>query len=465
MILDRTTLYIGGGWVPSSSSERIDVVDPATEQVVAQVTAGTPGDVDRAVDAACAAAREWAATSPKDRAEFVTRLHAALTERADEMARTITVEMGAPPKIAAAVQVGLPLKVLEGYVDLLASYEWEERIGNSLVVKEPVGVVAAITPWNYPLHQVIAKVVPALAAGCTVVLKPSEVAPLSAYLLTEMLHALGLPPGVFNLVIGTGPVVGAALAGHPDVDMVSFTGSTSAGKEVSRLAAASVKRVSLELGGKSANVLLDDADFERAVKVGVGNAFLNSGQTCTAWTRMVVPRGRQDEVVAAAASIADAMASKLGPVASSAQYARIQGYIRSAASEGARLAAGGEGHPDGVVTGYYVRPTVFADVDRAMTIAQEEVFGPVLAVMPYDDEADALEIANSTIYGLAGGVWSADADRATAFARGMQTGQVDINGAPFNPMAPFGGVKQSGIGRELGRYGLEEFLVTKSIQL
>ncbi|MEO6712677.1 MAG: aldehyde dehydrogenase family protein, partial [Mycobacteriales bacterium] len=398
-------------------------------------------------------------------ADVVARLLESMNSRADELAQTITLEMGAPPKIASAVQVALPISVVQGYVELLADFEWEERIGNSVVLKEPIGVVGAITPWNYPLHQVIVKVVPAIAAGCTVVLKPSEVAPLSAYLVAEILHDLGLPPGVFNLVTGLGPVVGAALAAHPEVDMVSFTGSTGAGKVVAALAAAGVKRVALELGGKSANVLLDDADFDRAVKVGVGNAFLNSGQTCTAWTRMIVPRARQDEVATAAGAIAEAMVAKLGPVASQPQYERVQRYIRAGVDGGARLVAGGEGHPDGSVAGYYVRPTVFADVDASMAIAQEEIFGPVLAILPYDDEAEALEIANSTIYGLAGGVWSADVDRATAFARGMQTGQVDINGARFNPMAPFGGVKQSGIGRELGRYGLDEFLVTKSIQL
>jgi acyl-CoA reductase-like NAD-dependent aldehyde dehydrogenase len=464
-MIDRTSHYIGGGWVASSSAEQIDVIDPATEQVVGRASAGTPDDVDRAVAGARAAFGTWSTTAPKERADFVARLLAVLTERADEVARTITLEMGAPPKIASAVQVGLPLRVLEGYVALLPEFEWEERIGNSVVVKEPIGVVAAITPWNYPLHQVIAKIVPALAAGCTVVLKPSEVAPLSACLVADMLHDIGVPPGVFNLVNGTGPVVGAALTAHTDVDMVSFTGSTRAGKQVAARAAEGVKRVALELGGKSANVLLDDADFERAVKVGVGNAFLNSGQTCTAWTRMIVPRARQDETAAAAASIAQAMTSKLGPVTSRAQFDRVQGYIEAGVNEGARLVAGGLGRPDGVSAGYYVRPTVFADVRPDATIAQEEIFGPVLTILPYDDEAEALEIANSTIYGLAGAVWSADVERATAFARRMRTGQVDINGAPFNPVAPFGGVKQSGIGRELGRYGLEEFLVTKSIQL
>ena len=462
-MIDRTSLYVGGAWVASSSTEHIDVHDPASEEVIGRVTAGTPQDVDRAVAAARAALGPWAITPAAERMAFVDRLLAALTEGSEEMARTITAEMGAPPRIASAVQVGLPLQVLAGYAALLADFPWEERIGTSLVLKEPVGVVAAITPWNYPLYQLVAKVVPAIAAGCTVVLKPSEIAPLSAYLVADMLHAIGVPPGVFNLITGTGAVVGAALVSHDGVDMVSFTGSTRAGQEIA--ATAGIKRVTLELGGKSANVLLDDADFAKAVKAGVSNAFLNSGQTCTAWTRMIVPRARQAEVAETAAGLADAMAPKLGPVASRAQYDRVQAYIATAIDEGARLVAGGPGRPESVTAGHYVRPTVFADVASSMTVAQEEIFGPVLSIMPYDDEAEALAIANSTIYGLAGGVWSADASRALAFARGMQAGQVDINGAAFNPVAPFGGVKSSGVGRELGRYGLEEFLVTKSIQL
>jgi aldehyde dehydrogenase (NAD+) len=461
----RTTLYIDGGWVPSTGTGTIDVLSPVSGEVVGRIADGTPGDVDRAVAAARAAFPGWSATTPEERGKYLSRLHEAMTARAGELAQTITNEMGAPPKIASAVQVGLPLSVVEGYAALLPDYEFEEQIGNSLVVREPVGVVGAITPWNYPLHQVVAKVVPALAAGCTVVLKPSEVAPLSAYLLADLLHDVGLPAGAFNLVTGTGPVVGEAIAAHPDIDMVSFTGSTRAGKRVAELAAQTVKRVALELGGKSANVILDDADMEQAVKVGVGNAFLNSGQTCTAWTRMIVPRERHDEIAAMAASIADAMAPKLGPVVSEAQYERVQSYIETGLAEGARLVAGGPGRPEGAESGWYVRPTVFAGVHPDMAIAQEEIFGPVLAVIPYDDEEDALRIANGTIYGLAGGVWSGDAERAKAFARRMRTGQVDINGARFNPLAPFGGYKQSGSGRELGRYGLEEFLEVKSLQL
>jgi acyl-CoA reductase-like NAD-dependent aldehyde dehydrogenase len=462
---DRTALYVDGAWVPSSGAGTIDVLNPATGEVVGRVSDGTADDVDRAVAAARAAFDSWSSTSPEERGKYLSRLHEAMTSRADELAECITAEMGAPPKIASAVQVGLPLSVVESYAALLPGYAFEEQIGNSVVVREPVGVVGAITPWNYPLHQVVAKVVPALAAGCTVVLKPSEVAPLTSYLLADILHDIGLPAGVFNLVTGTGAVVGEAIAVHPDVDMVSFTGSSRAGRRVGELAARSVKRVTLELGGKSANVLLDDADVERAVKTGVGNAFLNSGQTCTAWTRMLVPRDRHDEVASLAAGIAEAMAPKLGPVVSEAQWQRVQRYIGIGIDEGAQLVSGGPGRPDGVDTGWYVRPTVFAGVRPDMTIAQEEIFGPVLAILPYDDEQDALRIANGTVYGLAGAVWSADPERAQAFARRMRTGQVDVNGARFNPAAPFGGYKQSGNGRELGRYGLEEYLEVKSLQL
>jgi len=471
--LDHTALYIDGGWVAPAGQETIDVVNPATEEVIATIPAGTPADVDVAVAAARRAFQDWAATNPEERAKYLLALHEALSARQEEVARTISAEMGAPTKLAIAVQTGLPLGVLKSYAELLSAYSFEEQVGNSLVVREPIGVVAAITPWNYPLHQVVAKLAPALAAGCTFVLKPSEVAPLSAFLLAELVDEIGLPAGVFNLVTGTGPVVGEALAAHPDVDMVSFTGSTRAGKRVSELAAGTVKRVALELGGKSANVLLADADLPKAVKVGVANAFLNSGQTCTAWTRMIVPAEHYEEAVSLAAAAAEAMpvgppdadGTKLGPVASAAQRDRVRAYIELGVAEGARLVTGGAEPPDGLASGYYVRPTVFAGVRPDMTIAQEEIFGPVLAIIPYADEDEALEIANDSIYGLAGGVWSADRNRAVAFARRMRTGQVDVNGGRFNPLAPFGGYKQSGNGRELGRFGLEEFLETKALQL
>jgi acyl-CoA reductase-like NAD-dependent aldehyde dehydrogenase len=357
--------------------------------------------------------------------------------------------------------------------DLVLDAELEEQVGNSLVVREPVGVVGCITPWNYPLHQICAKVAPALAAGCTVVVKPSEVTPLNAFVLAEILEQAGLPAGCFNLVTGFGPVVGEAIAAHDDVDMVSFTGSTAAGKRVSEVASQSVKRVALELGGKSPNVILDDADLAAAVVDGIGKCYLNSGQTCSALTRMLVPRERLAEVEQLAAAVAGQLKvadpfepdANLGPLVSETQRERVRGYIRKGIEEGAKLVAGGEGPPPGHDQGFFVQPTVFSEVTPEMTIAQEEIFGPVLAIMPYGSEDEAVEIANNTVYGLAGGVWSGDAERAKQVARRLRTGQVEINGAAFNPLAPFGGFKQSGHGRELGKYGLEEFLEVKSIQL
>jgi aldehyde dehydrogenase (NAD+) len=470
-VADRTELYVDGAWVAPAGTGTIEVVNPATEQVIGTIPEGTPEDVDRAVAAARRAFATWSATSVDERAKYLSRLSETLSARAEEIARTITEEMGSPAKFAQAVQAGLPIAVMGSYAQLVADYDLEETVGNSLVVKEPVGVVGAITPWNYPLHQIVNKVAPALAAGCTVVLKPSEVAPFSAFLLAEICAEVGLPAGVFNLVTGTGPVVGEAIAKHPDVDMVSFTGSTAAGKRVTQLAAETVKRVALELGGKSANVVLDDADFSKIGRIAVAQAFPNAGQTCSALTRLIVPRERQAEVVEQARAAAEAYEpadptspdTKLGPLVSAAQRERVLGYVRKGVEEGATLVTGGPDAPSG--PGYYVRPTVFADVTPEMTIAQEEIFGPVLAVMPYDDEDEALRLANATVYGLAGGVWSGDAERAKAFARRMRTGQVDVNGGRFNPLAPFGGYKQSGNGRELGRYGLEEFLEVKSIQL
>jgi aldehyde dehydrogenase (NAD+) len=471
MDLARTDFYLDGQWVAAGSGETVAVRNPATEEVVATVPAGTAADVDRAVVAARAAVPGWADTAPADRAARLDRLHAALTSRADAIARTVARELGTPLKVATRVQAGLPLAVLHSYVELAARPPADETVGNSLVVREPVGVVGAITPWNYPLHQVVAKLAPALAAGCTVVLKPSELTPLTAYLLFEAIHEAGFPPGVVNLVTGTGPVVGEAIAAHPDVDMVSFTGSTATGRRISHLAADRIARVALELGGKSANVVLDDADLATAVKVGVGNAFLNSGQTCTAWTRMLVHRDRYDEALALAAKAAAGYrlgdpfdpATRLGPLVSAAQRERVDGHVARGLADGGRLVAGGPGAPL-PERGFFVAPTVIADVDPDSALAQEEVFGPVLAVIPFDDEDEAVAIANNSRYGLAGAVWSADGERALRVARRLRTGAVDINGAPFNPLAPFGGYKQSGLGRELGRYGLDEFLQTKAIQ-
>jgi len=350
---------------------------------------------------------------------------------------------------------------------------WEEEIGHSRVLREPVGVLGAITPWNYPLNQIAAKVAPALAAGCTVVLKPSEVVPLNAFILAETIEAAGLPAGVFNLVTGTGPVVGEAVAGHPGVDMVSFTGSTRAGRRVSELASATVKPVAMELGGKSPNVILDDADLARAVPDGVAKCFLNSGQTCSALTRMLVPRAKLAEAEELAAQAAESFtpgdpfegSTRLGPLVSDVQRERVRGYIRKGEEEGAKLLTGGAEPPEGLERGYFVRPTVFSEVTPEMTIAQEEIFGPVLVIQPYEDDDDAVRIANATVYGLAGGVWSADTERAIAVAKRIRTGQIEINGAAFNPLAPFGGYKQSGHGRENGRYAIEELLQVKSLQL
>jgi aldehyde dehydrogenase (NAD+) len=467
------SFFIGGAWVPAHGRASIPVVNPATEEQIASAPAGEGEDVDRAVAAARAAFEGWAATPADERSRLLAAAADALEARTDEVARLISSEMGTPLSFSVAVQVGNPVRVLRSYSDVLGTYAFEEQIANSLVIKEPIGVVGAITPWNYPLHQVVAKVAAALAAGCTVVLKPSEVAPLSSYALAEVFEQVGLPAGVFNLVTGLGPIVGERIAEHPDVDMVSFTGSTAAGKRVMAVAAATVKKVSLELGGKSAFVILDDADLGKAVKVGLANCFINGGQTCTAWTRMLVPADKYDEVLdlvrdaAAKYPVGEPMAegTRIGPLANANQYKKVVGYIEQAIADGATVVVGGPERPQGLDTGYYVQPTVLAGVKPGSRVEQEEVFGPVLAVIPYADEDDAVEIANGTPYGLAGGVFSGDQERALRVARRMRTGMVDVNGGRFNPLAPFGGYKQSGNGRELGEYGLEEFLEIKSLQL
>jgi acyl-CoA reductase-like NAD-dependent aldehyde dehydrogenase len=471
--LTRDRLFIGGRWVEPAGSGTIDVVNPATEEVIGRIPAGTAEDADRAVRAARAAFEGWSRRSPYERAALCEAIGARLTERGDELAALITSELGMPVGQSRMIQAGLPALTFSSMPELVEQIAWEEECGNSMIVREPAGVVAAITPWNYPLHQIANKVAPAIAAGCTVVLKPSEVVPLNAFALAEAAEAAGLPAGVFNLVTGTGPVAGEAIVSHPETDMISFTGSTRSGRRVSELAAAAVKPVALELGGKSPNVVLDDADLERAVTDGVAKCFLNSGQTCSALTRMIVSREQLEAAERIAAVVAEAFnpgdpfeeGSALGPLVSAAQRERVRAYIEEGRAEGAKLVTGGIESPDGLEQGFFVRPTVFSEVTPGMTIAQEEIFGPVLAIMPYEDEEDAIRIANDTVYGLAGGVWSGDEERAKRVAARIRTGQVEINGAAFNPMAPFGGYKQSGHGREAGRYGLEEFLVAKSLQL
>ena len=474
---EHDKVYIDGAWVPSSGSGSIDVYDSTNGEVIGRIPNGSAADVDAAVKAAKAAFPEWAAKSPEERAKFCSRIAEGLGARMDEIATVVTREAGMPKWLSLLVQAGLPINSFATAASVAESYEYEATLGNSLVIKEPVGVVGAITPWNYPLHQIAAKVAYAIAAGCTVVLKPSEVAPLDAYILTEVIHDVGLPAGVFNLVTGTGAEVGEAISTHPLVDMVSFTGSTRAGKAVAAAAAGSVKRVALELGGKSANILLDDLDdgaFEKAVRDGVGKCYLNSGQTCTALTRMLVPSGRLEDAERIAADEVEtkfqpadpfADGAMLGPLSSQAQVERVTGYIQKGIDEGAKLVTGGPERPEGLDQGYYVRPTVFSEVRNDMTIAQEEIFGPVLSILPYDSDDDAVQIANDTPYGLAGGVWGSDAERAKAVARRVRTGQIEVNGGAFNTNAPFGGYKQSGYGREYGTHGFEEFLETKAMQL
>jgi aldehyde dehydrogenase (NAD+) len=472
MTIVRDSFYINGEWVKARSPETLEVTTSGTGELYATIPAGTVEEANLAVEAAAAAFPGWSNTSPKERGEFLMRISEKLAERDDEIALVIANEVGMPLMLSKGIQVGLPTMAFAENATRAAEYEWEEESGNSTYVREPVGVVAAITPWNYPLYQVSLKVAAALAAGCTVVLKPSEVAPINAFILADIIDEVGLPKGVFNLITGLGPVVGEAIVAHPKTDMVSFTGSTRAGKRVMQLAAEGVKRVSLELGGKSANVILEDADFGAAVADGIFQCYLNSGQTCSALTRMLVPRSKLAEVedlaVATSAGFAPSDpitgSSLLGPLVSAVQQQRVRDYINKGIEEGARLITGGTTPPEGLEQGFYVQPTIFSDVRTDMTIAQEEIFGPVLSIIPFDTEEEAIAIANDSSYGLAGGVWAGTDEKAFEVARKIRTGQLSINGGPFNPLAPFGGYKQSGIGRERGHYGFEEFLEVKAIQ-
>ncbi len=463
--------YYDGAWQVSSGAETVGVISSATEAEVARVPRGTADDVDQAVKAARRGFESWSRVPVEDRAQWLEKLAATMKTRVPQLAEAIAHEVGTSLGYATKVQVEFPIMMIGMNAKFLREARLEEELGNSLVIKEPIGVVGCITPWNYPLHQIVCKIAPALAAGCTVVLKPAEMAPISAFMLAESAHEIGLPAGVLNIVSGSGRVVGEAIVAHPDVDMVSFTGSLQAGRRIASVAGDGIKKVCLELGGKSAFVVLDDAPFDKAIAAGVNNCMQNSGQTCSAWTRMLVPRARHDEAVELAkAQLAKLTLgdpfdknTRLGPLASAGQRDSVLGFIEQGKKDGATLVAGG-GRPAAPAKGFYVEPTIFANVDNRMAIAQEEIFGPVLAIIPYDTEADAIAIANDSPYGLAGGVWAGTPERALSVAKQLRTGQVDINGGRFNTLAPFGGYKKSGIGREIGPLALEEFFQLKSIQ-
>lgn len=463
--------YINGQWVEPKGDRTVDVINPATEEVVATIALGNEEDVNIAVAAARKAFESYSQTSREERIALLERVIEIFQRRSDEFAKAISLEMGAPAKLSKYAQAPSGTGHFAAALKALKEFEFEERIGNTLVVKEPIGVCGLITPWNWPINQLACKIAPALATGCTMVLKPSEVAPLSALLLAEVLDEAGVPAGVFNLVNGDGPTVGSAMSGHPDIDMMSFTGSTGAGRQVMKNGAETIKRVALELGGKSANILLDDVDFEKTITHGVMSCMNNSGQSCNAPTRMLVPNSRMDEAAAIAKAVAakvkagapDGADTVIGPVVSKAQWSKIQDLIAKGIDEGARLVVGGTGRPEGLDKGYYVQPTVFSHVTTEMTIAREEIFGPVLSIIGYENEEDAIRIANDTRYGLSGYVSSGDLDRARKVARQIRTGMVHLNGAPLDNNAPFGGYKESGNGREWGHYGFEDFLEVKSI--
>ncbi len=468
---DFRQFYIDGQWVDPAEAHDFTVINPATEEAIATISLGSSTDVDRAVAAAKRAFESYSETTPGERLALLHRVLEVYQSKMDQMAETISQEMGAPISLSRKAQAPAGLAHLAEIVKVLEHFKFEELKGSTLMRKEPVGVCGLITPWNWPMNQIVTKVAPALAAGCTMVLKPSEMAPLSAYLFAQILHEAAVPPGVFNLVNGDGPTVGAAIASHPDVAMVSFTGSTRAGVAVAMAAAPTVKRVTQELGGKSANILLDDADFEKAVPQGVQECFRNAGQSCNAPTRMLVPRSKMAEVVVVARQSAEATkvgdpftdGISIGPLASKPQFDKVQRLINAGIQEGAKLVAGGPGRPDGFTKGYFVKPTVFSDVRNDMTIAREEIFGPVLSILPYEDEDDAVRIANDTPYGLSGFVMSGNLERARRVARRIRSGNVHVNGARVDFGGCFGGFKQSGNGREWGEAGLEEFLELKAV--
>ncbi|KGI69743.1 aldehyde dehydrogenase family protein [Mycolicibacterium rufum] len=460
--------YIDGQWVDPIRPNTLDVDNPTTEEVSGRIALGSSADVDVAVAAARRAFPAWSQTTREQRLEVLSAIMTEYQKRAADLADAVHEEMGAPASLAAGPQVNLGLGHLSTAIDALKNFEFEEQHGSTLVVKEPIGVCGLITPWNWPINQIACKVFPALATGCTMVLKPSEVAPYSAQIFTEIIDAAGVPAGVYNLVYGDGPGVGAALSSHPDIDMVSFTGSTRAGVDVAKNAAATVKRVTQELGGKSPNIVLDDDDFAKSVAAGTAVMMMNSGQSCNAPSRMLVPNSRMDEAIAIARETAAAVTvgdpgdkKSIGPVASRAQFEKIRGLLQKGIDEGATLVIGGPGRPDGLETGYYVKPTVFANVTNDMTIAREEIFGPVLCILGYDDLDQALEIANDTDYGLAGYVSGADLDQARSVARRIRAGSVAINHG-FDMNAPFGGYKRSGNGREWGQFGFDEYLEIKA---
>ena len=468
--MDHLNFYIDGAWVPPVKPATRDVINPATEQSIGKISMGGAEDVDRAVKAARKAFETYSRTTREERIALLEKIITVYKTKHDELATTISTEVGAPMWLSRAAQAAAGIGHFAQTLAVLKTFEFDEPRGRTMIVREPIGVVGMITPWNWPINQIACKVAPALAAGCTIVLKPTEVAPMNAIIFAQILHEAGVPPGVFNLVNGDGPTVGAAIASHPGIDMVSFTGSTRAGVQVAINAAPTVKRVTQELGGKSANIILDDADFQTAVAGGVTGCFTNSGQSCNAPTRMLVPAARQDEAIAIAKAAAEKMKVgdpfgediKLGPVVSEVQFDKIQGLIQKGIDEGAQLVTGGVGRPDGLAKGFYVKPTVFAGVKNSMTIAREEIFGPVLAILPYKDEEEAIAIANDTPYGLSGYV-SGELEHARRVASRLRTGNVHLNGAQGSFDAPFGGYKQSGNGREWGVNGFEEFLETKAV--